>query len=90
MQWLDFTRPVKNWPKSLNKISGKTSDFKAMDHNKQNEAKTNRKRPTIGVFPLDACFCRYTSISVNAKKKEWCLKIPGDARRDPAMPLEIR
>ena len=39
-----------------------------MYHNKQNEAKTNRKQPTIGFSPLDGYFSHYPKISVNAKK----------------------
>ena len=54
-----------------------------MNHNKQNEAKTNRKRPTIGFSPLDDYFSHYTIISVNVKKKS-------DASRYPVMLLDIR
>ena len=85
IQWFDFTRPLKNWSKSSNKISGKTINFLAMVDNKQNEAKPYRKRPTIGFFPLDAFLRYYRMISVNAKKRRWCMEKPGDVYSHPAM-----
>ena len=54
-----------------------------MDHNNQNEAKTNGKQPMIGFFLLDAYFCYYRIISVDAKKKS------ADSQ-EPAMPTVIR
>ena len=61
-----------------------------MDHIKQNEAKTNRKRPTIGFSPLDVYFSHYTIISVNAKKRSDASGDPADASRYPVMLLDIR
>ena len=85
IQWFDFTRPLKNWSKSSNKISGKTINFLAMVDNKQNEAKPYRKRPTIGFFPLDAFLCYHRMISVNAKKRRWGLEKAGDVYSHPVM-----
>ena len=85
IQWFDFTRPLKNWSKSSNKISGKTINFLAMVDNKQNEAKPYRKPPMIGFFPLDAFLCYYRMISVNAKKRRWGLEKAGDVYSHPVM-----
>ena len=57
---------------------------------KQNEAKTNRKRPTIGFSPLDVYFSHYTIISVNVKKRSDASGDPADASRYPVMLLDIR
>ena len=85
IQWFDFTRPLKNWSKSSNKISGKTINFLAMVDNKQNEAKPYWKRPTIRFFPLDAFLRYYRMISVNAKKRRWGLEKAGDVYSHPVM-----
>ena len=90
IQWFDFTRPLKNWSKSSNKISGKTINFLATVDNKQNEAKPYRKRPTIGFFPLDAFLRYYRMISVNAKKRRWGLEKAGDAYSFPGRPIARR
>ena len=60
-----------------------------MDHNKQNEAKTNRKQPTIGFPPLDAYFGHYTIISVNAKKGSDASGNPADDFRYSVMLQDI-
>ena len=46
-----FYQVFKELIKIFNKNFRETSNFLAMDHNKQNEAKTKRKQPTIGFSP---------------------------------------
>ena len=61
-----------------------------MEHNKENEAKTNRKQPKIRFFLLDADFSHYTIISVNAKKGSDASGDLANDFRNPIMLQDIR